>query len=70
MISGVPSKYMKTAYLCYKCSKKLELNGFSAQNEVGRKSCNNCGDNRNCLVVVDLEDLTRAVKDQNDWYPD
>jgi DNA-directed RNA polymerase subunit RPC12/RpoP len=43
-------------YLCHDCRKELgSVNvGFHAVNEVGRKSCDRCGSNRDNLNVVNL----------------
>ena len=49
-------------YLCYDCSKMLNLIGFRQVNQIGRKFCANCGSNDNRLVVVGEEEYNKALK--------
>ena len=53
---------MSIAYLCPDCKRKVKMDGFDAVNEVGRKSCLHCGDNKDNLVVVDRGELEQAIK--------
>ena len=56
---------MSIKYLCYDCSKLLKLKGFDAVNEVGRKHCEGCGDNDDCLVVVNAAKCDKAISKYN-----
>jgi len=46
-------------YVCYDCSRFLDLMGFRAINEVGRKSCEHCGDNSDNLQVVKVTEYNK-----------
>ncbi len=59
------STSMLITYLCTKCSKLLNLKGFDAVNEVGRKYCEGCGDNNNNLIVVDNYKCMDAISKYN-----
>lgn len=50
-------------YICYGCRKKAnDLSaGFRAVNEVGRKSCDSCGGNKDDLNVVGVEEFERLT---------
>lgn len=52
---------MSISYLCYDCAKKLNMHGFDAVNEVGRKNCEGCGDNEANLIVVDADICATAI---------
>ena len=47
-------------YLCPDCRKKFKMSGFHAVNEVGRKSCEECGDNEDHLHVIGKTEYLRA----------
>lgn len=50
-------------YLCQDCLKSLDITGlFRAINEVGRKSCTECGGNKNNLDVVENKTYNNAIK--------
>lgn len=54
------------SYLCEDCSKLLDISGFDAVNEVGRKYCEGCGNNEDNLTVVDKEECDKAIKAHNE----
>lgn len=56
---------MAIKYLCYNCAKLLDLTGCSAVNEVGRKYCEGCGDNKDNLIVVGAEECDTAIEKWN-----
>jgi len=49
-------------YLCRDCRKYLKVNGFYAENKVGRKCCDYCGSNYDDLEVFSMEEYNQAVK--------
>ena len=53
---------MEIRYVCYDCSQELNLFGFRAVNEVGRKSCNKCGYNGDYLLVIGEDEYDIASK--------
>lgn len=59
---------MTIKYLCYNCAKLLNLSGFDAVNEVGRKHCEGCGDNQDNLTVIGAEECNRAIEQWNDTH--
>ncbi len=56
---------MSIRYVCFDCGEKLNLSGFEAVNEVGRKQCDSCGDNQNRLYVVDTIKYNKGVNRHN-----
>lgn len=50
--------------LCVDCAKELKVTGFSSVNEVGRKYCEKCGTNEDCLLVISEKDHRDALKRQ------
>ena len=53
-------------YLCRNCAVLLRITGPDAVNEVGRKFCEGCGDNRDCLIVVDAEECIAKINKYNE----
>lgn len=58
-------KMDRIVYLCPECKEILNLSGFKAVNEVGRKSCEGCGSNENNLIVVGIDKYNEAVDHYN-----
>ncbi len=56
---------MSIELLCSRCSKLLNLSGFDAVNEVGRKHCVGCGNNEDDLVVVNKRECDAAIDSYN-----
>ena len=54
---------MTIRYVCYNCSKTLNVSGFKAVNEIGRKSCDRCGSNDDDLLVVELGAYCKSLRD-------
>lgn len=53
---------MDIRYLCYNCSKKFGLSGGRADNEVGRKFCDNCNSNPDYLIIVSKDDFNNRIE--------
>lgn len=56
---------MSIEYLCYDCAKLLNMTGFDAVNEVGRKRCVGCGGNDDNLIVVNKREADQLIMDWN-----
>lgn len=55
---------MSIKYLCPDCAAYLKMSGPPARNEVGRKSCESCGDNQDNLIVVGADECDRAIEEK------
>jgi hypothetical protein len=57
---------MGVCYLCPVCAETLSLHGFDTVNEVGRKHCEGCGENKyDNLMCVDEYECGEQIKKYN-----